>query len=158
MTNAYNHQLGHIAVYKFLHRISFQEPGQYFRPDWGNALSIAPYIPGIRFKNIIIAPPIWLVVCDDLAKWILPERNEISMPELTAWKNERKMPDEMMWIAADQELYFSWSNPNLLFALWDSIRTLKQIRLRPFYLSKGTPVTGQDGSHANQFIFCFRKS
>lgn len=158
MTNAYNHQLGHIAVYKFLHRISFQEPGQYFRPDWGNALSLAPYIPGIRFKNIIIAPPIWLVVCDDLAKWILPERNEISMPELTAWKNERKMPDEMMWIAADQELYFSWSNPNLLFALWDSIRTLKQIRLRPFYLSKGTPVSGQDGSHANQFIFCFRKS
>ncbi|MFA5814028.1 MAG: lantibiotic dehydratase family protein [Bacteroidales bacterium] len=157
-TNAYNHQLGNLAVYKFLHRIQLQDPDLAYKPDWGEVIRQAPFIPGIRFKNLILSPPVWLIRCDDIAKWIHIERNELDLSELIAWKNERQMPDEMLWMSSDQELYFNWTNSNLLMALWDTIRNYSFVRIRPFYLSPGTPVKSPDGSHANQFVFCFRKS
>lgn len=157
MTNAYNHQLGSLSVYKFLHRIHLQgiEPG--YQPDWGDAAMRASFVPGIRFNNLILAAPEWLVRSEDITKWIDLERNEVDLPSLIVWKNDRQMPDEMLWMSADQELYFSWTNSNLVLALWDAVRSLPVIRIRPFYLSAGTPVKGPDGSHANQFILCFRK-
>lgn len=158
MTNAYNHQLGNLAIYKFLHRIQLQDPKMGYRPDWGDVIRHAPFTPGIRFKNLILSPPVWLIRCADIAKWIHVEKNELDLPELIAWKNERQMPDEMLWMASDQELYFNWTNRNLVMALWDTIRNFSFVRIRPFYLSKGTPVKSPDGSHANQFVFCYRKS
>jgi len=158
MTNAYNHQLGNLALFKFLNRIQLQGPDRDFQPDWGDRFRKAPFTPGIRFKNLILLPPVWLILCADIAKWIHPEKGEIDLQELIAWKNERHIPDEVLWMASDQELYFNWTHSNLLLALWDSIRNLTFVRIRPFYLSKGTPVKSPDGSHANQFIFCYRKS
>lgn len=157
MTNAYNHQLGNLAVYKFLHRIQLQDSDPGYRPDWGDVIRQAPFIPGIRFKNLILSPPVWLIRCEEIARWIHIEKNVIDLSELITWKNGRQMPDEMLWMASDQELYFNWTNRNLVMALWDTIRNFSFVRLRPFYLSRGTPVKSPDGSHANQFVFCYRK-
>lgn len=158
MTNAYNHQMGNLALYKFLYRIQLQDSNVSFKPDWGEAARHARFIPGIRFGNLVLAAPVWLIRCEDLAGWIHPENSEVDMNGLNGWKNERQMPDEMLWISDDQELYFKWSNANLVLALWDTIRNLHFISVRPFYLSKGTPVKGPEGFHANQFVFCYRKS
>lgn len=158
MTNAYNHQLGNLTIYKFLNRIQLQETGWSFDPDWGDAARHFPYTPGIRFKNLILSPPVWLVRCMEISKWIHIEKGEVDLIELIKWKNEQLMPDEMLWISSDQELYFNWNNPNLIMALWDSISKYQTVRIRPFYLSSGTPVKSADESHANQFVFCFRKS
>jgi hypothetical protein len=158
MTNAYNHQLGNLPLYKFLHRIQLQNPILSYTPDWGNVAWQAPLIPGIRFKNLILSPPVWLIRCEEIAKWIHIELSHVDLTELIAWKNERQMPDEMLWMSADQELFFNWTHANLVLSLWDTIRNYTFVRLRPFYLSRGTPVKSPDGTHANQFIFCFRRS
>jgi lantibiotic biosynthesis protein len=158
MTNAYNHQLGNLALYKFLNRVEMQHQGRSFQPDWGDFLRQASFIPGIRFKNLVLSAPVWLIRIGDISKWFHLERNEIDIDEIVAYKNDRQMPDEMTLMASDQELYFNWTNVNLMIALWDSIRKLATIRVRPFYLSFGTPVKSPEGFHANQLIFCFRKS
>jgi len=157
MTNAYNHQLGNLAVYKFLHRFQLQDSSIAYQPDWGEAGRQASFIPGIRFKNMILSSPVWTIRCSEIAKWMHTDTNEVDIPELTVWRNGLNMPDEMVWVSSDQELYFSWVHANLLMALWDSIRKYPFIKVRPFYLSKGTPVISPDGSHANQAIFCYRK-
>jgi|GEM_PF-1314336 len=158
MTNAYNHQLGHLAVYKFLSRVQLQDPGLLFKPDWGEAVRNSSFTPGIRFKNLILSSPVWSVRCQDIGRFFNSGNNEFDLPALITWKNELQMPDEMLWVSYDQELYFNWTHPNLLMALWDTIRNLSAIKVRPFYLSSGTPVKSEYGSHANQFVFCFRKS
>ena len=158
MTNAYNHQLGNVAIYKFLHRIRFQDPEENYKPDWGNSLFNAPFMPGIRFKNLVLASPVWLVVCKDIARWIHAETNESNLVSLTEWRMERQMPEEMLWIESDQELYVNWTNHNLVMALWDVIKSRKQARYRPFFFTGATPVAGPAGCHANQFVFCFKRS
>jgi hypothetical protein len=158
MTNAYNHQLGNLAIYKFLYRVQFQEPTSSFRPHWGDIISQASFIPGVRFKNMILTAPIWFIHCDEIAKWFHPEKNEVDLIDLLAWREAKQMPEEMLWISSDQELFFNWRNPNLLLALWDSIRNHDIVRVRPFYLSQGTPVKGPDGVYANQMVLCYRKS
>ncbi|MFA6127441.1 MAG: lantibiotic dehydratase family protein [Bacteroidales bacterium] len=157
MTNAYNHQLGSLAVYKFLHRLELQDNSQVYRPDWGSSHTDL-FTPGIRFKNLILSAPIWTIKCADIAQWIHFEKNQVDLSELNTWRNERHMPEKMVWIAADQELYLNWTNPNLVMALWDTIRSYRLARFRPFYLSSGTPVRSQEGFHANQFVFCYRKT
>jgi hypothetical protein len=158
MTNAYNHQLGNLAIYKFLHRYQIQDSDGPYRPDWGDMAIRSPFIPGIRFKNLILSAPVWKIRCEELAHWMHPEKNVVDLAELTAWKDARKMPDQMLWISSDQELYFNWKNPSLILALWDTIRNLSSVRVRPFFLTGGTPVKGPDGSYANQVILCYRKS
>jgi hypothetical protein len=158
MTNAYNHQLGNLAVYKFLHRIRVQNHDRGYYPDWGDAVSQGTFIPGIRFKNIILAAPSWLIRCQELTKWIRIESGQVDLDELLAWKNGRQMPDEMLWVMADQELYFSWTSACLVLALWDAIRHRSVVRVRPFYLSQGSPVISPDGWHANQIVLCYKKS
>jgi lantibiotic biosynthesis protein len=158
MTSAYNHQLGNLAVYKLLHRIQYQDIVPGYSPDWGDAVARAPFIPGITFGKLILSHPAWILHCSEIAGWLHPERNEADIHHLCSWKNDRKMPDEMIWMDWDQELYFNWNNANLMLALWDAIRGLGSVRVRPFYLSGGTPVKSPDGSHANQFVFCFHKS
>lgn len=158
MTNAYNHQLGSLAVYKFLHRIRFEEAEMDYKPDWGNALNDAPFIPGIRFKNMVLSSPVWLVTCEDIAGWIHAETNESDLAALAEWRSERQMPEEMLWMESDQELYVNWTNHNLVMALWDVIKSRKQARFRPFFFTGTTPVESPAGYHANQFVFCFKKS
>lgn len=157
-TNAYNHQLGNLTVYKFLNRFRLQDSDRVFSPDWGNIVNQAPFIPGIRYKNMILSHPVWQIRCEDISKWFHSSKSELDLPEILAWKNSKKMPDEMLWMSHDQELFFNWTNPNLLLSLWDTVSKFNFIRVRPFYLSAGTPVKSQDGSHANQFVFCFRKT
>ncbi len=158
MTNAYNHQLGHLSMYKFLHRISYQDFDGEFSPDWGDVAYHASFIPGIRFKNLILSAPVWLVKCEEISKWFHTSSREIDLPELLIWKNNRLMPDEMLWMASDQELYFNWTNKNLIMALWESIHGLKTVKMRPFYFPKGSPVKSAEGSYANQIVFCYKKS
>ncbi len=158
MSNAYNHQLGNLAVYKFLHRIHLQDYNRSYQPDWSDSALRAAFIPGIRFKNLILSHPVWLIRCEELTRWIHSGRNDLELQEVINWKNSRHMPDEMLWISSDQELYFNWTNASLVLALWDTVGKLTSIKVRPFYLSAGTPVKSPDGSHANQFIFCYRKT
>jgi lantibiotic biosynthesis protein len=158
MTNAYNHQKGTLSLYKFLNRLEMQHQEFSFQPDWGDVIKQSSFIPGIRFKNLVLSAPIWVIRVGDIAKWFHSERNEMDSDEIIAYKNGRQMPDEMTLMTSDQELYFQWTNVNLMMALWDSISKLAFIRVRPFFLSTGTPVKSPGGAHANQFIFSFRKS
>jgi hypothetical protein len=157
MTNAYNHQLGHLSLYKLLHLIGIQEEELSFHPDWGDAAGLAPFIPGIRFNRLILSAPQWTLRCSDLSV-ILDGGQTADTARIETYRKGWKMPDDMVWVAADQELFFRWSNINLVLALWDSVKHLKRIRVRPYYMSAGTPVTGTDGSHANQLIFCYKRT
>ena len=158
MTNAYNHQLGHLAIYKFLHLVGIQNNGRPFDPDWGDAARGAPFVPGIRYGEMVLSAPSWQVRSAEIAGWFDFERQWVDLDRLGTWKNARMMPDEMVWAAADQELYFNWTNSFLLLALWDIVRNREYFSVRPFYMVSGTPVRGSGGSHANQFIFTYKKA
>jgi hypothetical protein len=80
------------------------------------------------------------------------------LPKLYRWKEDRGMPDAMLWIAADQELYFNWNNSNLLTAWWQVVRKWPEVKVRPFYLLPGTPVQSEAGNHANQFLLCYHQT
>jgi len=156
MTNAYNHNLGKLSLYKFLHRYQLQGAYPAWRPDWGFAGRNAPFVPGVRYKNLILSAPVWTFRPAELNAWIRPETGEVNLDSLILWKNRRQMPDEMIWMSGDLELYFNWENQALILALWDVIHRLKKIRVRPFYQSK-SPVQGPGGSMANQILFCFKQ-
>jgi len=156
MTNAYNHNLGKLSLYKFLHRYQLQGAYAAWRPDWGLAGRNAPFVPGVRYKNLILSAPVWTFRPAELNVWIQPETGEVNLNSLILWKNRRQMPDEMVWMSGDLELYFNWGNQALILALWDVIHRLKKVRVRPFYQSR-SPVHGPGGSMANQILICFKQ-
>ncbi|MFH0760474.1 MAG: lantibiotic dehydratase family protein [Bacteroidota bacterium] len=156
MTNAYNHSLGKLSLYKFLHRYQLQDPDPVWRPSWGEAARQAPFIPGIRFKNLILSAPVWTFHPADLKQWIRPDKGETDTCSLIHWKNQRKMPDRMLWMSGDLELFFDWNHPGLVLAFWEVIHNLNSVRVCPFYQAD-TPVTGPGGAFANQIILCYKQ-
>jgi len=156
MTNAYNHSLCKLSLYKFLHRYQLQDPDPVWRPAWGEASRRSPFIPGIRFKNLILSAPVWIFHPVDLKQWIKPDEGTVDTDSLINWKNQRKMPDRMLWMSGDLELFFDWNHPGLVLAFWEVIHNLSSVRVRPFYQAD-TPVTGPGGTFANQIILCFKQ-
>ncbi len=158
MTNAYNHSLGHLSIYKFLHRVQHQKGHSSWNPDWGDTIRKAPFIPGIRYKNMILTAPLWTIRTEILSAWISSDQAQVDHQEILNWKISMQMPDEVLWISGDQELYINWTRPSLILAAWEVIRPYKLIRVRPFYFTGGSPVCGSGSSHANQFLFCYHQS
>jgi hypothetical protein len=158
ITNAYNPEMECLPVYQLLHRISVQDELGPFLPGWGASAGNAPFLPGIRFQSLLVAAPRWLLNCCEIRQWIHRERNEVDIAGLQSWQKHRGMPDDMVLDMGDQELFFSWKNQNLVLALWEVIRHLDSIRVRPFYTTRHTPVESGNGFHANQFIISFKKN
>ncbi|HBB93372.1 MAG: hypothetical protein A2X22_01360 [Bacteroidetes bacterium GWF2_49_14] len=156
MTNAYNHNLGNLPVYKFLHRVQLQDNMDSWLPSWGNAARIVPYTPGIRFRNLILLAPSWTFRPADLQPWISVASGRVDKEPLRQWKEARFMPDEMVWMLGDQDLYFSWKNTNLILAFWDAIHAMPLVTVRPFY-ARSTPVKGASGTFANQIVLCYKQ-
>ncbi len=156
MTNAYNHSLGRLSLYKFLHRYQLQDPDPVWKPSWGDSVRKSHFIPGIRFKNLILLAPVWILNPADLKQWIKPDEGSVDTASVMQWKNQRKMPNRMLWISGDQELIFDWSQPALVLSLWEVTHNLHSVRVRPFYQSD-TPVTGPSGVFANQMVIGYKK-
>lgn len=156
MTNAYNHSLGKLSLYKFLHRYQLQDPDPVWKPDWGEASRNAPFVPGIRFKNLILSAPVWTFHPADLQPWIHRDTDSVDTDSLINWKTRRGMPDRMLWMSGDLELFFDWNHPGLVLAFWEVVHNLNRVRVRPFYQAD-TPVNGPGGSFANQVIISYKQ-
>ncbi len=156
MTNAYNHNLGNLPVYKFLHRVQLQENLNAWLPSWGDAARMLSYTPGIRFRNLILLAPSWTFRTTDLEHWISIAKQSVDMESLLKWKESRFMPDEMVWMHGDQDLYFDWRNANLILALWDVIHGFPSVTVRPFY-ARSTPAMGSSGTFANQIVLGYKQ-
>lgn len=156
MTNAYNHNLGNLPVYKFLYRIQLQDNMDSWLPVWGDAARMAPYTPGIRFRNLILLAPTWTFRPADLKAYISSASRQVDKESLLKWKEARLMPDEMVWMHGDEELYFDWRNTNLILAFWDVMHGFPSVTVRPFY-ARSTPVQGSSGMFANQIVLCYKQ-
>ncbi len=156
MTNAYNHNLGNLPVYKFLHRVQLQDNMDFWLPAWGDAARIAPYTPGIRFRNLILLAPAWTFRPTELKAFISIASRQVDKESLLTWKEARLMPDEMVWMHGDEELYFDWRNTNLILAFWDVSHGFPMVTVRPFY-ARSTPVKGSSGAFANQIVLCYKQ-
>ncbi|MFO7617137.1 MAG: lantibiotic dehydratase family protein [Bacteroidales bacterium] len=158
VTNAYNHQISKLAVYRFLLRVRQQEDKRAWWPDWGEALVGAPFVPGIRYQNLVLSAPVWSFSPSVLKDWIGKGAAPLDLGAINAWRESLGMPQEVVWISGDQDLYINWKNINLILAAWEVFRHLRTVRVRPFFFQFGSPVDGNGAAHANQFILCFRQS
>jgi hypothetical protein len=158
VTNAYNHQISNLAVYRFLLRLRQQEQMRAWLPNWGEVMLGAAFIPGIRYKNLILSAPIWSFNPAVLKDWVGDGLAPLDLGAVHKWRESLGMPTEVVWISGDQDLYINWQNINLILSAWEVFKNIRTVRVRPFFFGAGTPVRSGGSDHANQFILCFRQS
>jgi len=66
LTSAHNYAIRNLSVYKFLCDIQYQGLNMGFTWDWG-VLGTEPYLPRVRYKNIIVQKAQWLIKISDFS-------------------------------------------------------------------------------------------
>ena len=153
MTTTYNPDHENLPVYRFLSRVINQDMESDWIPyrDSGSLFS-----PGIRFRNLVLLPPSWRVIADELINEIHPKSQHTDPDGIRAWRTSRSIPVKTVWMEGDKPHLVDFDNESLVLNFWEDLRRNKKLTLIPFY-GGSTPVHSDGGCHANQLILAFRK-
>jgi hypothetical protein len=156
LSNAHNFRNNQLPLYQFLAECAGESAADAYLPAWGWIERSYEFIPGIRYKNIVLSTPRWRLFLDDELKK-LPLRGEKQYQRILSWAKENLLPTRSVWIQGDNELPVDWSNFSSVSAVWDSIRSNSIAVFREFPYDEGSPVYSESGCYANEIVLSFKK-
>lgn len=147
LTSAHNFVHDSLPVYHFLSSLSLQGKYAGLTWDWG-FLSMEPFLPRVRYKNVILKPATWNIDSRQLSK--LPPESFASV------KVALKLPDLVLQVEGDHELLLDLTTPMGIQLLLDAAKQTAYIIL---YESLATPdkllVESAAGKMTNEIIIPF---
>ncbi len=133
LTTAHNYTYKSLPIYKFLCDLQMQELSLAPIWDWGN-LSSFKHLPRVVYKNIILHKAIWKVAEQDIQD--LPEEQEKYQSYFEQWRDERKMPQRLVYKEGDNELLIDFSEDVGIDLFLHYIRRYKNILLEEFLFTE----------------------
>ncbi|MCT1531346.1 lantibiotic dehydratase [Sphingobacterium daejeonense] len=147
LTSAHNFQNG-INLYRFLADLQFQDQPMSVKWEWVN-LGKLPFLPRIRYKNIILSRARWNISKFENAPNCYKEKKR----NLTVLKNKYNLPDQVVLVEGDNELLLDLSNPIAVDIFFEKV-TKQDITLNEFIFSEfPSPVKDDKGNYySNEVI------
>lgn len=147
LTAAHNFVHDSLPVYHFLSSLPFQGKCTTLSWDW-EFLSREPFLPRVRYKNVILKPATWNIRGQQLTS-ITPE----SFPHIKA---QLQLPDQVLQVEGDNELLLDLTTPMGVQLLLDAAKQQPWIVLHE---SLATPdnlvVESPAGDVTNEIIIPF---
>lgn len=157
LLNAHNTESSPLTVYRFLTRVASMKP--YSVSGYGNSWlkDRSGFIRGWRYRNLILRCPVWQFDRSDIQAVIEPLK-EGDPTCLQKWLDRVGMPEQVLWMDGEQDLFLDWSNVTLVLALWSQLHRRPLLRFRPWPYTLGSPVRSGDSYQANQFLISYYRS
>lgn len=150
LSNAHNFKKSNNPIYKFLCSISYQNTKSFeIKIDFENTKK--RFIPRIFYKNIILFSAHWVLQKEDI-KMI----NQSSFPitELKKFMEKWKVPQYLVLVQGDNELFLDTVNDSYLDILIDEIKKNKIIILKEWHYE----IQNASKSYVNQFVLPLKKT
>lgn len=147
LTSAHNFQNG-INLYRFLADLQFQDHPMNFKWEWIK-LGKLPFLPRIRYKNIILSRARWNISKIEDAPICYKEKKE----RLAVLKKIYNFPNEVVLLEGDNELLLNFSNPIAIDIFFEKV-CKQDITLNEFIFSEyQSPVKDNEGNfYSNEII------
>ena len=157
LSSAHNFTYNTLPVYHFLCDLQTQNKRTGFSFDWGPLKTEYPYLPRVKYKNLILAPATWNIKTNDIKKILEIKNDDEGMYELVQnWRKERQIPDEVCLVDNDNELFLNLNNMLCIKILLSLVKNRKGFQLTEFlFTNDNTIVTSKEGFFTNEFIISF---
>lgn len=149
--NAHNFSNKAQPVYQFLAELQFQDVIPYVPFFWNKIDYMYPFLPGVKYKDIILAPAKWFFRSSDL--FFLAEKNEeLIRSKFEEFKTKHRLPDVFLLADGDNELFIN-SNDHGSFNLFCAIANKRDRFLLVEFFAPKELVSSKDGNfHTHQFV------
>ena len=152
LSSAHNYQNG-LNIYRFLGDLQFADDCVNVFWHW-NLFTNQPFLPRVRYQNIVLSPAIWNLTFEDEHCF---SKTEMSRSKLYEIQKKHKIPRYVTISEADNELFIDFENEMCLILFKDYISknkavTLKEVLFSPENCFLKTP----QGNFNNEIVIPFR--
>ncbi|QIH33433.1 lantibiotic dehydratase [Sphingobacterium sp. DR205] len=147
LSSAHNFQNG-INLYRFLADLQFQDQPISVKWEWAK-LAKLPFLPRIRYKNIILSRARWNISKIENTPFCFKEKKK----KLAGLKKIYDLPDKVVLVEGDNELLLDFSNPIAVDIFFEKV-SKEDIMLNEFIFSEyQSPVKDDEGNfYSNEVI------
>ena len=124
--------------------------------NWGSILESKPFLPRVRYENIIFSPATWNIVPDDTKQ--VPKITDKQFYEKTLeFKKKRNIPDKVLLVQGDNKLLIDFKHGLSVQMLFSEVKK-NPFRLEEFLFDDQYPLVKRgDEVFTNQVILSFYK-
>ncbi|MFV8752522.1 lantibiotic dehydratase [Nannocystaceae bacterium ST9] len=172
MTNAHNHRIARLAVYRFLCKLQDQDGAIGLAFDWPVVAHELPFLPRLRVGRVILARARWRIRGAELEplRASVGEAKRARTPEaiergragvlaaMLALRAEHGLPDRAVVAEYDNELLLDFANPLLVESVAWHIAAREQVVLHELWPApEHAIVEGAKGRHLHELIVTFTR-
>lgn len=106
LTNAHNYSMNAMPVYNFLCDLQTENQRTFFKINWSNMTKDYPFLPRLKYKNVILSLARWLIKIEDL-KFCISDGN---IEKITMWRLKQVMPQYLFMPDGDNEFFVDMEN------------------------------------------------
>ncbi|MDR1592774.1 MAG: lantibiotic dehydratase family protein [Prevotellaceae bacterium] len=157
MSTAHNYSgLNPMPVYHFLCDMQHQDKRSGLGIFWSDAAQQLDYLPRIVYKSCILSKARWTVRKKDIKEFVDIKDDSELLIEIKQWRERRNIPDRVVLVDGDNELYIDMNHPLSIRAWLPIVKKRPSFRLEEFLFDSTTAVVrGEEGVFTNEFIFAF---
>lgn len=105
LTTAHNFTYASLPIYKFLSDLQFQNAGYSYAWGW-NTLESLPFLPRVKYKNIVLSPAKWNIKIESISK------NENLIKVVQNFLEQYQVPEFVLLIEGDNHLLINTKSEN----------------------------------------------
>ncbi|MDR1180379.1 MAG: lantibiotic dehydratase family protein [Bacteroidales bacterium] len=157
MSTAHNYRgQNPMPVYHFLCDMQRQDKRSGLGLFWSDAAQQLDYLPRIVYKNCILSKARWTVRKKEMKEFVDIKDDSELLIEIKQWRERRNIPDRVVLVDGDNELYIDMNHPLSIRAWLSIVKKRPSFRLGEFLFDSTTAVVrGEEGVFTNEFIFAF---
>lgn len=140
LTNAHNHSLSTIPLYRFLTDMQHYDKRTTLSFDLTNLLDILSYIPRIRYRNTVLFLTSWLIMVEEIKTFMSISEGNILLPKIKRWRENKKIPQYSILADGDNELFIDWDNFHNIQAFFSIIKSRNSFIIKEFLYDENNAV------------------
>lgn len=159
MSNAHNYTNNTLPVYQFLCDVQYQNKRAILQQNWGSLESEFKFLPRLTYENIILSRATWQLHWTDLSTLPQLSRETNPVPKILEWKNNLNLPDRVLVVRGDNELFVDFNNYLCVKSFLHEIKKGASLRVAEFLFDdQNQVITDTQGkAYANEIVVVFNK-
>lgn len=157
LSNAHNYSdPKSLPIYRFLCDMQHQVGRIGFGVQYRQIIEELGFLPRIVYKNCILVRASWLIHGKEISHFVNIEEDSNLLQETKKWQIKRGIPDRVLFVEGDNELYIDMNNPLSIKSWLSVIKNRRNFILVEFLFNQKSAVVHDCyGEFTNEFIFAF---
>lgn len=160
LSTAHNYTYESTPIYRFLCDMQFYETKSGCILNLGNLAYTFPYIPRIKYKNVILYPARWLIEVKELVELFKSKNKNITLNKINEWIKNKQLPKWVLLVEGDNKLFIDFTSELSIYTFYTTIKNRETILLEEFLIDEqnGIIKDKQGNNYLNEFIIAFKNN